>query len=74
MQNQIYETGIYPPIQTQNPDLNSPNYIDHNTRITDETIVRGRRAGCFVDPDEIGFLLDECPTPERVIFWLQMIV
>lgn len=48
MQNQIYKRSITDMIKTNNTKVNSPNYIDHNQTVTDQTLVRNRLAGCYL--------------------------
>ena len=48
MQNQIFK----------NPSLNSPNFVEHNEPVTDQTVEYNRAAGCYVEQDDRGFMFD----------------
>lgn len=59
MQNQIYKRSINDMIKTKNAAVNSPNYIDYNQKVTEETVDRERPAGCNVEGGRHpNFILD----------------
>ena len=45
-------------IQTRNRSLNSPNFIDYNEEVNEQTVTRNRPAGCYVTKDYRGFIFD----------------
>lgn len=57
MQNQIYRNSVNDMIVTQNPSLNSPNFIDYNTTVTPETVDNWRAAGCYIPNEQVDFIL-----------------
>lgn len=59
MQNQIFKRSITDMIQSKNWDDSWPAYIDFNTEfVTQETVVRNRKAGCYVKYGIKNFILD----------------
>ena len=69
MQNQFYkrrvlkgtalvEASIADYVKTRNTKANSPNYIGHNQIVTPQTVVKKRRAGCYLPDASPNFLLD----------------
>jgi hypothetical protein len=62
MQNQFYRRPVVPLslsayIKSQNWPVNSPNYIDYNQIVTEETVVNDRPAGCYVPNGYKNFIL-----------------
>lgn len=68
MQNQFYkrrvfkgnglvEASISDYVKTRNTKANSPNYIEHNQIVTPQTVVKNRRAGCYLSNATPNFLL-----------------
>ena len=45
-------------VRTRNRKVNSPNYIDHNQIVTPQTVVKNRRAGCYLPDASPNFLFD----------------
>ena len=45
-------------IRTKNTTINSPNFIDHNETVTEDTVKYNRPAGCYVSQNDRGFLFD----------------
>jgi len=59
MQNQIYKRSINDMIKTKNTAVNSPNYIDYNQTVTEETVDKETSAGCYVAGGrQPNFILD----------------
>ncbi len=58
MQNQIYKRTVSDMIRINNSALNSPNFIEHNTTVTEETVQRDRFAGCYVNNGYKTFILN----------------
>ena len=58
MQNQIYKRQVPEMIRVRNKPINSPNFIEHNETVNQQTVDSTRRAGCFLEQDNIGFILD----------------
>ena len=58
MQNQIFKNPLWMMIRTKNRLLNSPNFIEYNQTVTDESVVYNRPAGCYVEQDDRGFMFD----------------
>jgi hypothetical protein len=56
MQNQIYKRSIADMIKTNNPGLNSPNYIVGNVTVTESTVDLTRPAGCYNGNGNAGFM------------------
>ncbi len=57
MQNQIYRNAVDEMIVTQNPSVNSPNFIDDNTTVSPDTVVT-RKAGCYISGGSVDFIVD----------------
>jgi hypothetical protein len=63
MQNQFYwrpvsdGPSISDYIKSKNWSVNSPNYIDYNTIVTEETVDNDRLAGCYVPNSYTNFIL-----------------
>ena len=58
MQNQIYKRAANDAIKTGQATGNSPNYIDYNETVNEETVVEDRHAGCYIpDGHERDFIL-----------------
>lgn len=72
MQNQFYKRRVYKfrpggtvlveasiadYVKTRNTKANSPNYIEHNQIVTPQTVVKKRRAGCYLPNASPNFLL-----------------
>jgi parallel beta-helix repeat protein len=73
MQNQFYKRRVYRTgpggtvlveasiadyVKTRNTKANSPNYIEHNQIVTPQTVVKKRRAGCYLPNASPNFLFD----------------
>jgi parallel beta-helix repeat protein len=59
MQNQIYKNSINHMIRTKNTSVNSPNYIDYNLTVTEETVDNEQPAGCYVKMGNRGFIFHD---------------
>lgn len=56
MQNQIFKRSLSDMIQTNNPSLNTPNYITGNAVVTEATVDPTRPAGCYNGNGLAGFM------------------
>ncbi|MEQ9504118.1 MAG: right-handed parallel beta-helix repeat-containing protein [Deltaproteobacteria bacterium] len=56
MQNQFYENPVSEMVVTNNPAVNSPNFVAHNTTVTEASVDATRLAGCYIT-DEAQFIL-----------------
>jgi hypothetical protein len=56
MQNQIFKRSITAVVETQNPTINSPNYVVNNSTVTEATVQIGRPAGCYNGGGPGGFI------------------
>jgi hypothetical protein len=56
MQNQIYKRSVADMIQTNNPEINSPNYNVGNVTVTESTVAMNRPAGCYNGNGNAGFV------------------
>jgi len=53
----LVEATIADYVKTRNTKANSPNYIEHNQIVTPQTVVKNRRAGCYLANASQNFLL-----------------
>jgi len=57
MQNQIFKRSVGDMIKTNNPAVNSPNYVDYNHTVTAADVVYNGLAGCYVPGGYRDFIL-----------------